>query len=137
MPKSLRGDLEVTHTHPLGALYCSTAIYSQYIQARKRCCPPVDPGYEKTVLNPQRPLSGINYLRVLDAALSNIYFTQTHCIIASDILAVRGLAIKLQKKLQRKLQKLQSCFEHFEEAAAKAAGCLPSYAFRFLKNDFV
>jgi len=34
-------------------------------------------------------------------------------------------ARKLQM-LQRKLQMLQSCFEHFQEAAAKAAGCLPS-----------
>jgi hypothetical protein len=33
-------------------------------------------------------------------------------------------ARKLQM-LQRKLQMLQSCFEHFQEAAAKAAGCLP------------
>ena len=35
-------------------------------------------------IKPQRPLNGINYLRVLGIALSKIYYTQTNCIIASD-----------------------------------------------------
>ena len=35
-------------------------------------------------------------------------------------------AKKAANAAKRKLQMLQSCFEHFQEAAAKAAGCLPS-----------
>ena len=49
-------------------------------------------GVRRLILKPQRPLNRINYLRVLGIALSKIYYTQTNCIIASDILAVRGLA---------------------------------------------
>ena len=49
-------------------------------------------GVSRLILKPQRPLNRINYLRVLDIALSKIYYTQTNCIIASDILAVRGHA---------------------------------------------
>ena len=38
------------------------------------------------------PLKGTNYLRVLGIALSKNYYTQTNCIIASDVFVARGLA---------------------------------------------
>ena len=49
-------------------------------------------GARRLILKPQMPMSGINYLRVLGVALSNICYTQTNCITTSDILAVRDLA---------------------------------------------
>ena len=52
--------------------------------------------------------------------------SQTHFDICEKLQELLKESCESRKKAVRKLQMLQSCFEHFQEAAVKAAGGLPS-----------